>query len=343
MGRGSLFFAACGAQLCYELREGGLEGQWDLPMSKVYEALQKGRSADVFELSAEPPAIAADELPERISAGQAPGGSRSAPAGGPGEFDEPRFPDLAAEPEILGEVRRLRIDFADKSPLLPFNSANFVAAEQYRVIRTRLIQHLKQPRLVLISSGGPGDGKSITAINIAGALSLKTDAKVLLVDADFRRPTIHTQLGFPATPGLSDVLSGSAALEEALIRTEQFPNLYVLPAGAPRSNPSELLDSERWRTLCGRLRSTFRYVIADSPPVATVADYELLQASLDGVILVVRPEHTKRQACLGALKIIPKEKLVGVVINCVEDWFLARRQSYAAPYYYSSATPGNGK
>jgi receptor protein-tyrosine kinase len=192
--------------------------------------------------------------------------------------------------------------------------------------------------MILISSAGPGDGKSVTAVNVAGALSLKTEANVLLADTDFRRSTIHSQLGLPAAPGLADVLSGGATLEEALIRTKQFPNLYVISAGRHCANPSELLDSTQWSTICNQLRSRFRYVIADSPPVASVADYELLQATCDGVVLVVRPDHTKRQACMKAIEIIPKDKLIGVVMNCVSEWFLAR-DDYS---YYDSKGRGAG-
>jgi receptor protein-tyrosine kinase len=232
-------------------------------------------------------------------------------------------------------VREVPLHVSASTPLLPFDDTNFAAAEQYRMIRTRVIQHPKQPRLILISSAGPGDGKSVTAVNLSGALSLKTEAHVLLADTDFRRPTIHIQLGLAASPGLADVLSGTATLEEALVRTEQFPNLYVIPAGKPCSNPSELLDSTRWGALCNQLRTRFRYVIADSPPVASVADYELLQATCDGVVLVARPDHTKRKACLRALETIPQDKLIGVVMNCVGDWFM-ERGSYAPYYYYGS-------
>lgn len=230
-------------------------------------------------------------------------------------------------------VCQLPLQVKSSSPLLPYDNTNRVAAEQYRIIRTRLVQHPKQPRLILISSGGPGDGKSVTSVNIAGALSLKGEGDVLLMDADFRRSTIHDRLGLRDSPGLAEVLSGDVSLEDALVRTEQFPRLYVVTAGQPRGNPSELLDSERWKAACEVLRSRFRYVIADSPPVASVADYELLQASFDGVIMVMRPDHTKRQQCLKALELVPKQKLIGVVMNCVPAWFLSRLTPYAGYYY----------
>src|SRR5581483_150312 len=242
------------------------------------------------------------------------------------------------EPELQwARMRSIPITVNGAVPLLPFDDPNSGAAEQYRIIRTRIVQHPRQPGMLLISSAGPADGKSLTAINLAGALSLKSEARVLLMDTDFRRSTIHSQLSLPLSPGLSEVLSGTAALEEAIVRVEQLPNLYVIPAGEPRPNPSELLDSTRWLTICRRLREMFRYVIADSPPVASVADYELLQAASDGIILVARPDHTNRLGFSKALELVPEAKLIGVVMNCVPEWFLGRNYYYA-PYYY-----GNGR
>ena len=311
-------------------------------MTKIFEALRKapGNMSDIL------PELLEQEPGERPLEGTGPGAEPMTQEA----RDEAMVQAMLGEPEDARPVtpgsksktladpwkngiRELPVRVAAASPLLPFDDTNRVAAEQYRIIRTRLIQHPKQPRLVLISSGGPGDGKSVTSVNIAGALSLKTEANVLLMDADFRRPTIHRQLGLPASPGLAEVLAGTANLDDALVRAAQFPNLCVIPAGAPCANPSELLDSARWRALCDELRIRFRYMIADSPPVASVADYELLQATCDGVVLVVRPDHTKRNLCQKALQTIPKEKLIGVVVNCVPKWLLAGASPYSGYYY----------
>jgi capsular exopolysaccharide synthesis family protein len=200
------------------------------------------------------------------------------------------------------------------------------------MLRTRLQHHRKQPRMVLVSSAEAGDGKSVTAINLAGALSLKIEENVLLVDGDCRRSNIHAQLGLPLSPGLSEVLSGSSDLAEAIIRLEQLPNLSVLTAGEPRVNPSELLDSTAWRDLAASLRERFRYVIVDSPPVGSVADYELLQAVCDGVILVARPDHSSRAVLLSSLKTVPEDKQLGLVMNCVSPWFLNGKRAYAGYY-----------
>ncbi len=231
-------------------------------------------------------------------------------------------------------IRCLPLALAAASPLLPFDETHWEASEQYRILRTRIIQHPKQPRVIVISSGGSGDGKSVTAINIAGALALKANAQVLLVDGDFRRSTIHAQLGLEQSPGLGDVLEGTATLQQAMVRAEQMPNLYILPAGMAKLNPVELLDSKHWADFMTVCREKFRYIIVDSPPVAAVADYTLIEASCDGVIIVARPDHTDRRMCLKALQTVAKEKLLGVALNGVQKWFLGR---YTSGDYYDGA------
>lgn len=256
-----------------------------------------------------------------------------------GDGTEPST-EQTARSAVRPEIRELPLRITAGEPVLPFDGTNPSVAEQYRIIRTKLAHHVKRPQMVLISSSCPSDGKTITAINIAGALALKSDAKVVLLDTDFRRSTIHTQLGIPASPGLADVLSGTATLQQAIIRAEQLPNLYVVSAGEPLANPSELLDSPRWTGVCNDLRSMFRFVIADSPPVASVADYDLLQASCDGIVIVARPDHTHRQTLLKVLETIPKEKLIGVVMNRVSNWIFGPHDSYVS--YYGSTAGGSG-
>jgi receptor protein-tyrosine kinase len=224
------------------------------------------------------------------------------------------------------------------SPLLPFDNSDSQADEQYRIARTKICHHPKSPRVLAISSAAPQDGKSVTAINLAGALSLKVETRVLLVDADFRRASVHKVLGVPRAPGLSDVLRGTCELQQAIVRTEQLPNLYVLAAGTTVETPVELLDSARWSNLCGIFREAFFHTVIDSPPFASVADYDLIESNSDGVVIVVRPDHTNRQLCRKVLETVPKEKLLGVIVNCIPKWFLGKFASPANYYYYSSAS-----
>ena len=245
--------------------------------------------------------------------------------------EEAIVPAKAAEPSSRSSVsipipvpasRSVRLRASASSPVFPFDGGQQQAAEQYRLIRTKILHASKKPQVIVVSSASSGDGKTLTAINVAAFMALKSDTQILLIDADLRFPRIAEELDLPIAPGLTDILSGKANLDSALIRCEQFPQLFVLASGTPASNPSELLDSDNWHKLLGQIRSRFTTVILDAPPIATVADHELLQLTADSIILVIRPDHSHRTAVLKALDTLPKQKLLGVVLNCVEDWWL---------------------
>jgi capsular exopolysaccharide synthesis family protein len=235
-------------------------------------------------------------------------------------------------------ARELRLRLSALAPVLPFDGSNQRAAEQYQIIRTKILHHGRRPRFVLVSSATSGDGKTVTSINVAASLALKSDARVLLIDGDLRQPSVARTLGIPVEPGLREVLAGQIPFESALIRAAEVPNLYVLPAGGVNARAADLLDSERWRTLVASVRERFTTVICDAPPIATVADYELLQMVADGTVVVARPGHTERHACRKALESVEQTKLIGVVLNCVEDWWLWKTPSYG---YYTHRAESN--
>lgn len=228
--------------------------------------------------------------------------------------------------------RVIGLHISAASPLFPFdNEQQRVAAEQYRMIRTKILHHHDKPKFVLVSSPATGDGKTVTSINLAAAFALKEDTRVLLVDGDLRRSRISEALGIPASPGLADLLSGRADIRSALVRAEQLPNLFLLPAGRPGARAAELLESARWHLFIQQVRTNFSTIICDGPPIATVADYELLELACDGVIVVARPDHTRRPLCMKALNTVNEAKLMGVVINGVENWPLWKAPEYS--YY----------
>lgn len=293
-------------------------------MSRIFDALKKaqGEVAEVglplIERAGSPPPTVSTAGPAGVQIVETNESAHS-PAG------------LHVDADHLSlEIRTLAINPPKPGLVMPFDGGSR-AGEQYRMIRNKIVQHPKKPHVFMISSPGAGDGKTLSAINIAGVLGLRETLKVLLIDADFRRPSLAQSLGLPNEPGLANVLSGECALGQAVCEIEQLPNLCVLPAGTGTRNPAELLDSETWRSLCVEVKREFGYVVVDAPPIAIVADYELIESVCDGVIIVVRPDHTDRTICAQALKQVPKEKLLGVVINCSQDWFLWKTQG---SYHY---------
>lgn len=233
-----------------------------------------------------------------------------------------------------GRVRVAQIPVAPGSAMLPFGTRDGQPGEQYRMIRTRISHHPAQPKILLVSSAMPGDGKTISALNLAGALSMQENVRVLLVDCDFRRSSLTKMIGLEPTPGLGEVLRAEATVEASLVQVAEFPNLFFLPSGGASPNPGELLTMARWAAVQKLLCSEFRFIVIDAPPVGAVAEYELLQMACDGVILVVRQDYTNRQLLKNALDAVPQAKQLGVILNCVEEWFLWKTHSY---YYYSGA------
>ncbi len=289
-------------------------------MSKMYEALRK---AQLQGVSVDVP------VPVMATVGPAlPLEADEDPVVVQDRVDSPSQP----ESRNTREMRQLPIQVSREAAVIPWDISG-PGGEQYRIIRTRIVQHANRPKIIMVSSPGSGDGKTVSAMNIAGVLSMRDNANVLLIDADFRRAGVSSALGLPPGPGLSDTLQQSCKLQEAIIRVEQFPNLYVLPAGSSETRTAELLDTEQWRSLCSTVREHFSFVMIDAPPIAAVADYELIQAGCDGVIIVVRPDHTDRTLVNKAFELIPEKKRLGVVLNCAYEWFLWKTHE---SYYYTS-------
>lgn len=242
--------------------------------------------------------------------------------------------------ELSSEYRSATLRVAN-GPLLPFDGSDPRTAEQYRLLRTNLLLHPAHPKMIAVSSATPGDGKTVTTVNLSAALALKNESTVIMVDGDMRQKKLANSLGLRAEPGLSDVLRGMCPLNDAIVRIEEMPNLFLLPSGSTTGNPAELLDSPEWKALTTRLRALFAYVVIDTTPVAAVADFQLVQQASDGVILVLRPDHTKRSIFERALQTVQPEKLLGTVLNAVPDWFLCNTREN--DYYYTEGNAQNGK
>ncbi len=210
------------------------------------------------------------------------------------------------------------------------------AAEAYRNLRMNLMfmSTEEEPiRSVLFSSSGPGEGKSTTAVNFAIMLA-QQGQRVLLVDSDLRRPSLHRALDLLREPGLTNLLVGDASVREA-IRPNVLPNLDVLPSGPFPPNPSELLNSKAMVRLLEELEGRYTQVIVDSPPVLAVTDAAVLATHTDGAVLVLRSGETEQRAAERSVDQLRRlgVRLFGAVLNEVST--TTTEESYYLQYYYA--------
>jgi len=193
-------------------------------------------------------------------------------------------------------------------------------AESYRALRTSLLLTSlgAPPKTILITSALPREGKTTTSINTAIVLAQK-GVRVLLIDADLRRPSIHKTLGMGPRVGLSNVLTGGATLQQATMRSPVLPNLYVLPAGTPPPNPAELMASVQMNDMLTQLRDQYDHIVVDTPPTLSVTDAVVLSTRADAVVLVIRSAQTTKPALRRARDILAQvnARVSGVLLNAV--------------------------
>jgi polysaccharide biosynthesis transport protein len=224
--------------------------------------------------------------------------------------------------------------------LITYKRPQSQIAESFRSLRTSILlsgSFDSRPKVLLITSALPKEGKSSTAVNLAIILAQK-GSRVLLVDADMRRPTIHKVLGVSRDLGLSSMLDSTNGRETAIVAAPGFPNLFILPSGLTPTNPVELLDSERLRELLSEWRNQFDYVIIDSPPALSVTDAVVLSPEVDAVIMVVRSGQTTKDAVRRTRDTLYQvnARIMGIVMNAVD---LRSPDLY---YYYYYSKRGNG-
>lgn len=203
--------------------------------------------------------------------------------------------------------------------LVSFLAPTSVEAEQYRTLRNA-VERLRRDsglQVFAMTSAEPGDGKTVTTLNLAGSLAQAPDARVLVVCADFHRAAVAEYLGLapPRTPGLADVIvSEDGGLTQAARRLDAL-NISVLPAGRAQARSYELLASPRLEGLLAEARRLYDYVLVDAPPVIPLADCRLLARWVDGFIVVVAARKTRRKLLTEALNQLDPAKVLGLVFN----------------------------
>ena len=210
------------------------------------------------------------------------------------------------------------------------DNSSFAVQEAYKTLRTNVRFFLRGDgcRKLCITSGAAGEGKSITLVNLAISIAEAGD-KVLLIDGDLRRPALARLLVENATPGLSNVLAGLADWDEA-IRKDIYPNLDVLFSGEIPPNPSELLGSEKTQELIDEMSKRYDYILVDTPPVNVVSDACIAANLLDGVLILVRKDRSRKddiKRAVDSLRLTGAKPL-GFVLNGV---LLDNRKKYG--YY----------
>ena len=193
-------------------------------------------------------------------------------------------------------------------------------AEAFRTLRTNLeFFSLDNPvRTLVVTSAGPGEGKSTTLANLA-ITTAQTEKKVYLVDCDLRRPVLHQLFGTTNEIGLTNMIRDDALRSNPPLRETQVPGLWLLPSGPLPPNPSELLGSKRMEEVIARLKDDADLVLFDTPPSMLVTDAAVLASKVDGVLLVFSAGRTKRDHAQKAKALMEKvnARLVGVVLNNV--------------------------
>jgi capsular exopolysaccharide synthesis family protein len=290
-------------------------------MSRIHDALKKAEEEKRFRA-----------VPEALEAA-APAASSAIPMAAVSAWAAPAGGNASSLPgnELLERCARRTWNPDQRTMLFFGQQEQSMFSEGFRTLRSRLLQvREKQPlKRLLISSALPGEGKTFVSANLAQALVRQKGHRVLLIDTDLRLPQVHTALGAPVTPGLSDYLRGKAD-EFSILQHGPLENLFFMPGGSAVSDPAELVASPKLKLLLDRMSPAFDWVILDSPPAVPVADASILAGLCDGVILVVEAASTPVELAQKARSEFRDRQILGVVLNRVQP-----RDSYGSYAYYS--------
>jgi len=225
---------------------------------------------------------------------------------------------LIAMPKGDEQLTLWRTDPELVGKLVGTDGFSAAAMEQYRKLAATLhhAQSERAIKIIMTSSALPGEGKSLTSVNLALTLSESYHRRVLLIDVDLRRPTVQRIFGLPPIGGLNEGLTATQDRPIAITRVSE--RLYVLPAGRPEADPMSGLTSERMKRLFAQASGAFDWVIVDSPPVGLLPDASLLGALVDGVLLVIRSGKAPFALVKRAVEVITHQRILGVVMNAID-------------------------
>jgi len=233
-------------------------------------------------------------------------------------------------PDQLSAIQSLPARIRSESHIVVLSDPHSPGSERFRLIRMALRSSSggKLPKVLLITSPLPKDGKSTVALNLATSLSEGGKYKVLLLEADLHRPTLLSNLGLEPMSGLSEVIQGLNEPFAAIHRIEPL-DIYLLSAGRSIGHPSELFQGERFHDLLQKFKASFDCVLIDSPPAFPLADVVALKAHADGVLLVARAGVTPRESISETIQLFKPGQVIGMILNAQEEV----NQIYAKYYY----------
>lgn len=234
--------------------------------------------------------------------------------------------------------------------LVSFFAPSSMVTEQFRRMRTLIkLGMASAPKTIMVTSAISGEGKSFVAANLASIIAVELHSHALLVDCDLRNPSITRLFGLQEKKGLSDYLTGKAEIQDLLIKTS-IDKLSILSGGNIQDNPVELVGSNKMKTLIQDLKSRYddRYIIIDSSPILATTEPSVLNEMVDGIILVIKSGDTPRETIQQAIKLLNKNKILGVVLNNMQfkteamfqRYFGANRQYYDYRYAKMHPEPG---
>ncbi|WP_147566374.1 CpsD/CapB family tyrosine-protein kinase [Clostridium tyrobutyricum] len=229
----------------------------------------------------------------------------------------------------------------EKLELITIKDPKSPISESYRTLRTNIQFSSvdKEIQTIMVTSSGPGEGKSTTSANLAIVMA-ESGAKTIIIDCDQRKPVLHKKFFVSNKKGLSDVLAGKVEFQDAVINTG-IENLDLLTSGTKPPNPSGLLASRRMKTFIEDLKEKYRYIIIDTPPVIAVTDAQIVSTYVDGCILVIASSQADRDAAQKAKRLLEKvnANILGTVLNKVET----KGKGYYGYYYSYYDEDGNKK